>query len=80
MESTIQITAGELEALTHGQPLRVRINDSQEGVIVLADQYERLKQLADVGDADPTAAYPLVAGISPEDWEDLSAYPNAELL
>lgn len=80
MESAIQLTAGELEALTHGQPLRVRINDSQEGVIVLADQYERLKQLVDTGDADPRVVYPLIADISPDDWEDLSAYPHAEKL
>lgn len=80
MESAIQITASELDLLTHGQPLRVLINDSQEGVIVLAEQYERLKQFVDANDTDPRAVYPLIADISPEDWEDLSAYPNAEKL
>ena len=80
MESAIQISAGELDLLAHGQPLRVRVNDSQEAVLVLAEQYERLKKFVDTNETDPRVVYPLIADISPEDWEDLSAYPNAEML
>ena len=80
MESTIQLTADELAMLEHGQPLRLRVNGAQEVVLVLAEQYERLKQCIDFAEADPKAFYPLIADVSPEDWEELSAYPNAEKL
>jgi hypothetical protein len=80
MESTIQLSPVELAMLEHGQPLRLRIEGAQEVVLVLAEQYERLKRFIDFADADPKALYPLIANVSPEDWEELSAYPNAEKL
>ena len=66
--------------LRRGEPLRVRANGAQELVLVLAEQYDRLKQCVDFAEADPKALYPLIADVSPADWEDLSAYPNAEKL
>ena len=80
MHSPLQLSADELAMLARGEPLRVHVNDVQEVVLVLADQYERLKQCIDFADADPKALYPLVADVYPEDWEALSAYPNAEKL
>ena len=55
-------------------------NDSQEVVLVLAEQYERLKQCIDISDADPKALYALIADVHPADWEDIAAYSNAEKL
>lgn len=66
--------------LERGEPLRLLVNEAQEAVLVLAEQYERLKQCVDFVDAHPKALYPLIADVSPEDWEDLSAYPKAEKL
>jgi len=80
MQTPIQLSSNDLTMLEHGQPLRVRVNDGQEVVLLLAEQYERLKQCIDFADTDPKALYPLIADVSPADWEDLSAYPNAEIL
>jgi hypothetical protein len=80
MQPPIQLSADELSMLERGEPLRLLVNDAQEAVLVLAEQYERLKQCIDFADADPKALYPLIADVSPEDWEELSAYPNAEKL
>jgi hypothetical protein len=66
--------------LERGEVLRLQANDAQEVVLVLAEQYERLKQCMDFADIDPKALYPLIADVSPEDWEELSGYPNAEKL
>jgi hypothetical protein len=79
MESPVQLSSDELAMLNRGEPLRLCV-DSQELVIVLAGQYERLKQAVDGADADPKAIYPLIANVLPEDWEELSSYPNAERL
>lgn len=66
--------------LQRGEPLRLRASGTQEVVLLLAEQYEQLKQCVDVADADPKSLYPLIADVSPDDWEELSAYPNAEKL
>jgi hypothetical protein len=80
MEPSIQLSTEELALLHRGEPLHASVNDAQEVVIVLAEQYERLKQCIDVADADPKVLYPLIASVMPDDWEDLSAYPTAEKL
>jgi hypothetical protein len=76
----IELSADELTTLSRGEPLRLRLNGATEAVLVLAEQYERLKKCIEVADADPKALYPLIANVSPDDWEELSAYPNAEKL
>ncbi len=80
MESTIQLSADELAMLEHGHPLRLHVNGAQEVVLLLAEQYERLKQCLDFAEADPKEFYPPIADVLPGDWEELSAYPNAEQL
>jgi hypothetical protein len=80
MESPLQLSSDQLAALQRGEPLRLLANESQPVVLVLADQYDRLKQCVDVADIDPRSIYPLIADVLAEDWEDLSAYPTAEKL
>jgi hypothetical protein len=80
MQSSFELSPNEWASLEHGEPLRVRVNDSREAVLLLAEQYERLKAFVDFANADPKALYPAIADVSPEDWEDLSAYPHAEQL
>jgi hypothetical protein len=76
----LQLSTDQLATLHRGEPLRLTAGNSEEIVVVLAEQYERLKQCIDFADTDPRAAYPVIADVFPEDWEDLSAYPNAEPL
>lgn len=80
MNLPIQLSADDLASLERGEPLHLLVNNDQEAVLVLAEQYARLKQCIDFADADPRSLYPLIAEVSPDDWEDLSAYPNAEKL
>jgi hypothetical protein len=80
MQSPIQLSSDELAMLERGEVLRLQAIGAQKVVLVLADQYDRLKQCIDFAEADPKALYPLIAEISPEDWADLSAFPNAEKL
>lgn len=80
MQPPIQLSADDLASLERGEPLRLLVNNAQEAVLVLAEQYERLKQCIDFADADPKALYPFIADVSPDDWEELSAFPNAEKL
>ena len=80
MQPPIQLSSDELAMLGRGEALRLHANGTQEVVLVLAEQYERLKQCIDFAEADPKSLYPLIAEVSPDDWEALSAYPNAEKL
>jgi hypothetical protein len=80
MDAPIQLSSSELAALQRGEPLRLVANDSQPIVVVLAEQYDRLKQCIDFADTDPQSLYPLIADVLPEDWDDLSAFPSAEKL
>jgi hypothetical protein len=77
MESPIQLSPDELSALQRGEPVRLLANESQPVVLVLAEEYERLKQCVDFADADPKKLYVMVADALPEDWDDLSAFPTA---
>jgi hypothetical protein len=80
MESPIELSSDELAALERGEPLRLLANETQPVVLVLAEQYDRLKQCVDIADTDPKSLYPLIGDVLPDDWEDLSAYPTAEKL
>jgi hypothetical protein len=80
MQPAIQLSADEWDALQRGEPLHLRDKNAHELVLVLAEQYERLKKLVDIADADPKAYYPLIASVLPDDWEEPSAYPRAEKL
>ena len=80
MEPPLQLSSDELAALQRGEPLRLIANESQPVVLVLADQYERLRQCVDFANTDPESLYPLIADVFPDDWEDLSAFPSAEKL
>jgi hypothetical protein len=80
MQPPIELSSDELAMLHRGEPVHLRANDTQEVVLVLAEQYERLKRCVEIADADPKALYPLLADVMPGDWEDLSAYPGAEKL
>jgi hypothetical protein len=55
MDSPIQLSSDELAALERGEPLRLLANETQPVVLVLAEQYDRLKQCGDFADADPQA-------------------------
>jgi len=79
MELPVPLSSDELAMLHRGEPLRLSV-DADEVVIVLAEQYERLRRAVESTDADPKAIYPLLANVMPDDWEDLSSYPNAEKL
>jgi hypothetical protein len=80
MQTSIHLSPDEFAALGRGEPLRLRANEAQEVVLVLAEQYERLKLAVNFADADPKSLYPLLTELSPDDWEDIAAYPNAEKL
>lgn len=80
MQEAIQLSNEQLATLQRGEALRVSANGTQEVVLVLAEQYERLKRSVDFADANPEKLYPLIADVSPNDWEELTAYPNAEKL
>jgi hypothetical protein len=80
MQPPIQLSSDELAMLERGEVLRIQANDAHEVVLVLAEQYDRLKHCIDFAEADPKTLYPLIADVSPEDWAELSDYPNAEKL
>jgi hypothetical protein len=70
----------ELASLGRGEPVRLVVNDEQQAVLILAEQYERLKHAIDFADADPKALYPLLADVASDDWEQLASFPQAEKL
>jgi hypothetical protein len=80
MDTSIQLSQDDLSALQQGEPVHLMANESQPVVLVLAEQYERLKQCVDFADTDPKTLYGLLADALPEDWDDLSAFPTAEKL
>ena len=65
--NAIQLSSDELASLERGKPLHLQDTAAHELVLVLAEQYARLKQFIDIPDADPKSVY--------QDWEHLSAYP-----
>jgi hypothetical protein len=80
MESPFFLSSDQLAALQRGEALHLLAHESQPVVVVLADQYERLRRCVDFADTDPKSIYPLIVEALPEDWEDISAFPSAEKL
>jgi hypothetical protein len=72
---SIQLTEEHLEAVAKGEPFRFTAPETDiEFVVLRADVYDRVKVPFTGDDVDPEAMYPLLAEISPEDWEDPSVY------
>ena len=72
---SIELTEERLEAIAKGQPFRfIAPGNDIEFVVLRADVYDRVKTLITGDDVDPESMYPLLAEISPEDWDDPSAY------
>ncbi len=72
---SVELTDEHLESVANGEPFRFTAPERNiEFVVLRADLYDRVKALFAVDDVDPETMYPLLAEISPEDWEDPSAY------
>jgi len=72
----IELTQEQHEALTQGTepvPAIDRVSNT-EYVLVRKEVYERLRDLLDEDDCRLMA--PLLMDLDPEDWEDISAYPE----
>ena len=80
MQQPVQLSTDELAMLQRGEPLRLKADGTQELVVVLAEQYERLKRHIELTETDPKTLYPLIADVAPEDWQDISDFPHAERL
>jgi hypothetical protein len=72
----IELTQQQHESLQKGtEPVTAidRISNT-EYVLIRRDVYERLRTMLDQDDVRLMA--PLLAELDPEDWEDVSAYPE----
>ena len=64
-----------VQAIAKGEPFRFSVPEANlEFVVLKAEVYDRLKSLFSGDDVNPDTMYPLLAEISPEDWEDPSVY------
>ena len=75
--STIRLTPEQHEALTgNGNTPPRAVDPVTNKTYILMDEqtYERLKGLLLEGDVDPETMYPLLAELTPEDWEEASIY------
>jgi hypothetical protein len=75
--STIQLTPEQHAVLTKPGVSAVRAVDPVDSkVYVLVEErtYQQLRQHLAGDDQAVDALYPLIAEVSPEDWEDASAY------
>lgn len=79
MDSPLQLSGDDWASLGRGEPLRLSVN-KQEVVVVLAEQFERLKQCAEEAIIDHKTIYPQIASLMPTGWQDLSGYSTAEKL
>jgi hypothetical protein len=58
-----------------GEPLRIIDPSTKQTYVVVREEvFERVRALLDVDEDDPRVFYPLLADMSPEDWEDGSVY------
>jgi hypothetical protein len=58
-----------------GEPLRIVDPATKKTYVVMREEvFDRVRMLLDVDEDDPRAFYPLLADLSPEDWEDGSVY------
>jgi hypothetical protein len=74
---TIKLPDELRQAVT--QPTPPRLVDEQTNtayVLIREDLYERVKALLQGDDFDVDEAYPLLADLAPEDWEDASSYDS----
>src|SRR5262245_17377500 len=72
---SFELTEESLETVAKGEPFRFTASERDiEFVVLRADVYDRLKVLFTGDDIDPETVYPLLAEMSPEDWEDASVY------
>jgi hypothetical protein len=72
---TPRLTDDQRQAITEhgGTPVYVVDPATNASFVLLrAEQYEKMKAV--IGEDEPEAMYPLLAEISPEDWEDASHY------
>jgi hypothetical protein len=72
---TLRLSSEQRRAIEEhgGTPVYVTDPDSDRNYVLLrAEQYETLK--AGTGDVEADDFYPLLAEITPEDWEDASCY------
>jgi hypothetical protein len=80
--TVITLTPEQRKAVV--QSGHVRIEDPETNtayVLIRAEQFETMKSLLDddvdaMLDDDVDAMYPLLAELTPEDWEDASSYPD----
>jgi hypothetical protein len=69
---TVNLTPMQLAALEGGQPIQVKAEGLDfDCVLIRADLYQRAVESAS---DDVDTMYPLLADISPEDWEDAADY------
>ena len=71
----MNLSAEQIASVQAGNPLRVTDPATQaEVVVVRADQFAEWQALLKAASSDPEDLYPLLADLTPEDWEDPSAY------
>lgn len=67
------MTIEQQKAIESGQPVRFAPPETpMERVLTRADLFDRVQSL--IGTGDPEELYPMLADISPDDWEDASVY------
>jgi hypothetical protein len=69
----IELTPEQRQELTYPEPIAVDPQTKEEYVLVRKDVYVRLKSLLD---DDVREMEPLLAELSPEDWEDAANYES----
>lgn len=73
----LPLTPEQHQALSQNEERPLCLVDpvtDQRYVLLPEPAYERLRALLEAGDDDPEALYPLLAELSPEDWEDPAVY------
>lgn len=71
----MNLSEDQQEAIRSGVPVRFTDPELQlECVVVRADIFDRVRAIINRTDSDPEQVYPLLAELSPEDWEDPSNY------
>ncbi len=70
----IRLTEDQRAELTLPVPTAIDPQTQQTYVLVRAEVFDRMKYLLD--DDDARLMEPALADLDPEDWEDVSAYPE----
>ena len=71
----IQLTLDQRQELQGpGPTYAVDPQTNERYVLILAAEYTRVKALLAIDDCDPEVMYPLLADLSPDDWEDPAVY------